>query len=97
MTRNGEGRPQGPALIREKQHQATNRVPPQGTSFTDWLRRQRHREGSVGSLAADMAGDGGWPEPASLQDLHRYLDRFHAPYFVHDALDVAWLEWRWSA
>jgi uncharacterized protein YozE (UPF0346 family) len=67
--------------------------PAHWTSFTGWLRHQRHRTGSVGSLAADMAGDGGWPEPATLAEMHAYLDRYAAPWFVHQALDEAWAEY----
>jgi hypothetical protein len=101
ITRNDEDRPEvEPVAAEEEKHREelsrpkVNTVNPNGpASFTTWLRRQRHRSGPVGSLATDMAGDGGWPEFGSLQDYVDYLDGFSAPYMVLHALDVAWFEW----
>jgi hypothetical protein len=87
-------RPHDPDLTKEEI--APDLTPPGGTRpgpFTDWLRAQRHRSDPVGSLAIDMAGDGGWPETGTLQELQNYLDSFQAPYFVLEALDTAWHEW----
>jgi hypothetical protein len=89
MSTNATGQPQELAQKRIHDHEDLGHR----TSFTAWLRAQRHRSGSIGSLATDMAGDGGWPEPASLEDLHTYLDQFGSPWFVHHALDEAWKEW----
>jgi hypothetical protein len=80
-------------------HQHTaNGGHPAKASFTIWLRKQNHRDGPVGSLAMDMRGDGGWPELATLEEYRAYLEKHSAPSFVHEALDIAWLEWvRWSS
>jgi YozE SAM-like fold len=91
MSPNASGRLQEPAQTLIHDHHDENRSQP--TSFTTWLRAQKARPDIVGHLATDIAGDGGWPEPATLQEMHQYLEKFNAIPIVHTALDDAWAEW----
>jgi hypothetical protein len=98
MPENATGRAQGPAQKLIHDHDDGDRHQSSadggvGPGFTTWLRTQAHRSGSVGSLATDMRGDGGWPELGTLAEYRAYLEQFYAPYYVLEALDVAWFEW----
>jgi uncharacterized protein YozE (UPF0346 family) len=104
---NDEGRPvsREPAQVEEEMHREKVSQPKDSTksssddiprsSFTTWLLTQRERQDIVGHFAKEVAYDTTWPaDDTSRHRLHLYLNGEYAMDVVHEALDVAWYEWR---
>ncbi len=41
--------------------------------FTEWLTKQRHRQGEIGELAGEIADDRKWPDPRNVEQALTYL------------------------
>ncbi len=66
----------------------------QELSFTDWLKKHKNRDSSLGDLATDMLRDSTWPLHDTLEDYRRYLSFRSSSYVVVETLERAWKSYK---